>query len=352
MLTHSLPPLCPPWQLDFSQKEPVVVGTTLELTRNIVDLPFPARLPEDRWLELRHRVEDAFASLEREFHLLDGEALAPTVVAALRGWRVFGSREKSPLSVVSPDYRVVVQIGESDHLRLTIHSGGSDPTTALTELQKLDAELEGLLHYAVSLRLGYLSPTIDAVGPGFTVGGTLFLPALHRAGAVVPVEPREPGGIHRSVPAAIITPLSIGESAADSLYQVTVSATPRETEEETLAKLADAVQRLVHYEQQTRGVLLRDHGEDVQDAAYRAWGTLTQARRLDRAEVDQSASLLGLAVASGVADVTTAERAVSLLLYSSDAVVAALAGETTSLREGRAQVVRRQLKMTQENRDV
>lgn len=285
-------------------------------------------------MDLRRRLERAAADLDAPWHILDGDALPRTVGNALTAWHILPAAEGSPSddlsrnhAIVGADVRTIMHTTGVDHLRVVHHAAGTDGAAALAALQVLDSELEAHLHFAVSLRLGYLSPDIDHAGTGLRARALLFLPALHRSGAVVPAHDR-PGHPAPSDTAAV-RPLAIAGQPVDSLYTLTVNGKRSSSEEEVLSQLAEGIRPLVHYECEARQLLLQRHGEEIQDAAYRGWGTLTQARRLERAEMEDLAAMTGFAASAGVLTGTDPRRVLELLFLSSDAVVSFVTEKTS-----------------------
>lgn len=344
MIDHRAPILEPPWQFAGDRRNSVLIGTRVTLHRNLDDLPFPHRMDRDEWMTLRREVERAFMSLSESCTLVDGEAIGTARREILAEWGILSNLFHPPLSIIGSNQKIITQLGYQDHMQIHLFGGGGDAgADLLTPVQALDTALEPMLNFAVSLRLGYLSPRIDAVGPGITLLGILFLPALHRAGTLIPQN------IAQHIPAPMvpenreIKPFRIRSTPVDSLFQIQITSQPGDTEEEMPKKLARAVERLVHYELEGRDALRRDHHDLLQDAAYRAWGTLQHARKLERQECDESASLVALAAMMGLVEEVDPNFALKLPFFSSDEVTAALEPGSEDLTYRRAQLIRRQV---------
>lgn len=341
MIDHRSPLLVPPWKFTGSRPDAVLIGVRVTLHRNLDDLPFPHRMDRDEWMTLRRETERAFMSLRETFSLVDGEAISDARRLVLQEWGVLKSLFHPPLSIIGNQGGLITQLGFQDHLQINVFGGGDAGAQLLGPVQALDTSLESMLNYAVSLRLGYLSPRIDAVGPGITMRGILFLPALYRAGTLVPTRVKEQGNTPAALSEGEMKPFRISSAPVDSLFEVQISSQPGDMEEDMPKKLARAVERLVHYECQGREALLRDHRDQFQDAAYRAWGTLQHARKLERQEVDESATLVALAAMTGLVEEVQPSFALMLPFYSSHEVVAAIEPGEEDVAYRRGQLIRR-----------
>ncbi len=344
MIDHRTPTLEPPWQFANDHRNSVLIGTRVTLHRNLDDLPFPHRMDRDEWMTLRREVERAFMSLPGSFSVVDGEVISTSRRETLTDWGILSSLFHPPLSIVGNDHSIITQLGYQDHMQIHMFGGGADGgADLLTPVQALDTALEPMLNFAVSLRLGYLSPRIDAVGPGITLLGVLFLPALHRAGTLIPQRIPQDKPAPEVPDNCEIKPFRIRSTPVDSLFQIQITSQPGDTEDEMPKKLARAVERLVHYELTGREALRHDHQDLLQDAAYRAWGTLQHARKLERQECDESASLVALAGMMGLVEEVEPNFALRLPFVSSDEVVGAMEPGNEDLAYRRAQLIRRQV---------
>lgn len=336
MLTHAVVPRLEGWFSLGGEDYDVVVATVLNLVRNIEDLPFTDSLASGDALTLRKRVERAFGALPREFQLLDRDALRPEAVRFYNFRGLLLSAAEGAFSILAPDETLAAHVGGEDHLTLSGFAGGWNPAEALQRVRELDSELEEQLSWAVSLRLGYLSPRIETAGTGLTAEAILFLPALRQgAGASVLDEAAEEapaGRSGRTAPISIprerveIRPVAAGAFQESSLYRVRCRARFPEQEEETLALLEETVNRLVHYEREARNRLLDEHRLTVGDAVNRARGLLSSALTLTQEEALAQAALVRLGTVCGFFE-SPGAAAATMLLYAAHDDAVALLGE-------------------------
>lgn len=342
MLKHSIIPGRQGWFSHGGPSYDVVIGTVMRLARNLEDVPFAETLtPEDR-LTLRRRTEHVFERLPEEFLCLDGDAVRAELRAFYRARGVLDAAETGAFSILAPDERMVVQVGGADHLLLSALSGGWEPTEALERVRSLDQTLEKELAYAVSLRLGYLSPRIEAAGTGLTAEALLFLPALFQAADAERSVASVTGDAHDRV---AVVPYGSHSHRNNGLVTLRCAARFPEQEDETVALLEESVERLVHYEREARQVLQRDHLVEFSDAVHRALGTLAHARTLVRDEAVEQAALVRMGAACGLVDRPDSATATEILFAVEDSAVNVLGTDGESNMDiRRAELVRQLLK--------
>ncbi len=335
MIDHTAAPRVSSWySLDGPDRDVVIVSQA-SLNRNIAHIPFSHLLDRAGTLSLRRRVEGVFHHLSGEYVLLDGESMKPSLREFYEDRGMLVSGDSPGYSAVSSDGTVLLRLGTSDHLRLSGFAGGLDLETAQTRVVGLDEELEGHLEYAVSLKLGYLSPDIQRVGTGVMATTLLHLPALeHSEGLNIPEEKgsqrvsinRYGGMVDRN----------------SSLYAVAHIALFGESEGETVTELEDFTRRLVHYEREARKVLLSRHGDELADTTLRALGTLRYARSFSADEATELLSTVRLGVALELIGEVSLSDITDALFVCRESQVATLEmkDDTVSTEAARAALIR------------
>lgn len=347
MLSHSAVPRREGWFSRGGEDYDVVIATCLSLARNVEDLPFPHALTPEDSLTLRKRVEHTFATLPEDYLLLDNDAIRPDLARFYRNRGLLSAAEPGCFSVLAPDDSLTVHLGGDDHLLLAASRGGWDPAGTLVAVQALDRELEEHLSWAVSLRLGYLSPRVETVGTGLIAEAVLFLPALAQGSedgaAVIAVANTVANTAANAAERVAVVPLRAGTLPESSLYRVRCVAHFPEREEDTIALLEESVRRLVHYEREARSVLAGEHRLAVSDAVHRAWGLLGSALALTRQEAVAQSALVRLGAAAGLIESVDIVTATVMLFAADDDAVAILAPpsqEGESLDERRAALMK------------
>ncbi|MEX2445304.1 MAG: hypothetical protein WD492_17025 [Alkalispirochaeta sp.] len=324
MLTHSSTPQRSLWFLPEGPDFDVVVHSEIQLARNLAMIPFPHRMGPSDAVELRKQVERAFQEQDETYHLLDGETVSESSRACYRFRGYFAPEPAPPVAVIHETTKSFVRLSGEDHLEVCARAGGFELHNPRERCDHIDTLLERDLDYAVSLQLGYLGPDIRRVGSGLSAAVYLHLSALEQSDAAGAMDTEKAD--------------SYSMERMGGLYRVSYRAEAGETEEATLAALADYARRLLHYEREARNELVQHHGDAVAEAGHRALGTLLHAQRLDASESAELFNVLRFAVAVGGVQEISLAVATELLLMSHDSQVAAMTeddGSTLDVRRAR-----------------
>ncbi|MDA3949486.1 MAG: hypothetical protein PF508_09675 [Spirochaeta sp.] len=338
MIDHADTPRVSSWYSLTGPDREIVLASQVSLNRNLSDFPFQHLLSDTGVLGLRRAIDAALYALPQEFSLLDGATMTDEVRRFYEERGVLVSGDRPGVAAISPDHDLIVRLGTADHLRISAYCGGFDLNCPREKATDLDRALEEHLDYAVSLKLGYLSPDVKRVGTGLAATNLLHLPAIeHSDGLKLP----EDGAGDR----VVLNRYSRREHDGGSLYAAGYVGEFGESEDEIIGTLADFTGRLLHYEQEARQELLRRHGEELADSAGRALGTLRHARTLSEEESMDLLSVLRLGAQLGIVDDLGDTDVTELLFVAADSQVRILQTDdtTASVDTRRAALMRRLL---------
>jgi len=150
----------------------VVLSTRVRLARNLVDIPFPARLNSEGRHRLVEQVLQAAHSspslasaatigltdakkIERQF-LMERHLISPEMVVE--------DQERAVL--IAPGQEITLMINEEDHLRLQSFAAGLALRDAYAKADRVDTELGERLPYAFDAEWGFCTRCPTNMGPG------------------------------------------------------------------------------------------------------------------------------------------------------------------------------------------
>ena len=305
-----------------------VLSARVRLGRNLSGIRFSHKMDDHDRLELRRRVETAFSALHADFIVLDAETMEPAERAFYQYRGLLGAATR--LTVLQNDGLGFVRIPDDDHLGLYATCAGLDLSRAHQTAAALDAELEHQLSYAVSLRLGYLGPNVLGVGSAVTAAVMLHLPALQleQGTPVIPI------GDDLRLKAA-------GPEGA-AMYVLEIANRNRGDHEGLIQALGEQAEALVDYERDARQRVIAERRGELEDATYRALGTLRHARRLSIVEAYNALGLLRFGMIGGLLPGDGLDRVTELLFSVHESQVQILVAET-DIDQARAKLVREAL---------
>ncbi|MCX5786670.1 MAG: hypothetical protein NTX59_13395 [Elusimicrobia bacterium] len=197
--------------------------------------------------------------------------------------------------VISGDESLSVMVNEEDHLRVQSIVAGLAIEEAFAAAEKLESSLGRILPYACSDKFGCLTASPANAGTGLRVSCLAHLPALSRLGYI-------PETLE-SLSSLGVTARGIygeGTYILGDFYQISNAVCLGKSEEEFCRSLDRAIKNLISREISARETLLK--GGDrlkTEDAVYRAYGMLKNARLMSYQEFMRHVSLVRLGLAMG-----------------------------------------------------
>lgn len=281
----------------------VVLSSRVRLARNLRGVPFPTQARQDECMRICDDIRRACGKASRLTapFFLDMGVLTPLDKTVLKERRLISQElaEKGEGSglIVSSDEHTAIMVNEEDHLRLQGITTGDDLISVWRRIDAVDTQLESLVSYAVSPRLGYLTSCPSNVGTGLRASVMCHLPGLQLTGEVDAVV----RGLNR-IGLAVRGLFGEGSEACGNMYQVSNQKTLGQSEEHIMTFLQDVIREVVGHERNARARLMESRGTRtvVYDRIGRSFGILSNARVMSSGEMVELLSLLRLGVEFGI----------------------------------------------------
>ena len=305
----------PMWEPDRNTTGGVVVGSIVRMVRNLPDHPFPGWSTAESRAEVADKVIPAIKNIrgfksaftaemtslsygERRA-LLTRKQLTPCMAARQDGCYVLIPRSR-PL---------VFMVNEEEHLVVHHFQNGLDFDSGLDALFQLDSLLQQELKFAYQGQHGYLTSIPSEAGDGLQLYCLLHLPALTTANMMNQVT-KALEKLHVS-----ISPyFSDAQDDTGHLFVLFSIPGPEDSIDEMMDAFLDVVDHIVLRELQVRRKLLAEPGLHLQDTIARAYGLLTNCRRLSIKELRDAVSLLRLGTLMGIVTWEEEEREILIAL--------------------------------------
>jgi protein arginine kinase len=345
MLKSSLINQAPPL-FGKGPEEDVVFGSRVRLARNLAAYPFPGRAGNGELLMALNEVRAACS---------EPSPLGPLkwcnlweIEPNIRHWFV-EQHVVSPALVSHPLHRGVayredglisVMINEEDHLRLQAMRPGLDLAAAYEDADLLDDWLGERVDFAFDAALGFLATHVANLGTGMRASVMCHLPALamtdrleqvFQAAGQLGITIR---GLHGE-----------GSEGKGDLFQVSNQFGLGWREEEIVRNVIAVARHLVHAERTARQTLIRERKAELEDQAWRAYGTLKFARLISANEAMSLLSRVRLGQLLGVLKNVDVPTVKALMVVVQPAVLETLLGPSRDSRPDgrRAQFIRQTL---------
>ncbi|CAN5353801.1 protein arginine kinase [soil metagenome] len=300
----SIPPSlinqAPHWIEEPAPFSGVVMSSRARYARNVADHLFAPHSQPSVLAQVREEVAEAISNnpFFEPFHCLEMTEVTGAERTFLKEARLISKEMErggaSRAVYVAPDFKCSIMVNEEDHLRLQCLEPGLQISRVQETLAKMEEELGAVLRFAFHDQLGYLTACPTNVGTGLRVSVMMHLPGLT---------------LQREVEAAMAGLAKMGltsrgfhgensENTGD-FYQVSNEVTLGEPVAEIEEKLRQVASAILEREREARSLLISKGGIAVQDAVWRSFGVLANARKIDSGEAMKLLSRVRLGIDEG-----------------------------------------------------
>ncbi len=288
------------WYTNNAPENEVVVSTRIRLARNLSGIPFPSRMTDSQFDELKARVKSAICESNTPFakslKYIDMSAVPENEIMAMVERHIispeFAENPQKKAIILSDDESISVMVGEEDHIRIQIILGGFQLEKAYNIAEELDTLLYDKLHFAFDSSLGFLTECPTNLGTGLRASVMLHLPVCESTGEIATLSANV-GKIGFTVRGMY----GEGSNSSAGLYQISNQITLGLSEKNAIDNLKIITTQLIEKEQNARKQLDR---LTVEDAVFRALGTLKFCRSLCGSEMMNLLSMIKLGIEMGI----------------------------------------------------
>ena len=277
----------------------LVVSSRVRLARNLESLPFKTKM--------KGAFDDLAATIKthnKDFVSTYTSDLAPEMANALFEQHLI-SREflanKSNSIIVANDVsaknpnKVIVMLGEEDHIRIQSMQVGFGLDNAYTNAKKIADDLQANHDIAWRKELGYLTSCPTNLGTGMRASVMLFLPALTITGEMQVI-----AGQLSNQHLTIRGVYGEGSDATGYMYQISNQGCFGYTEKQILEMVKSVTVQIARLEIKAQATLYRRNAEQTIDAVMRAWGLLTNAYMISSTEAVENLAMLKIGANLGI----------------------------------------------------
>lgn len=309
------------WLAGTGPENDIAICTRVRVARNVQGFAFSPRLDGAAALQLYDLVRQRLgqAELPEPVKIVDLRPIEE-LDRSLLVERHLISRELAasarPAGVAIDDAEsVAIMINEEDHLRVQLFASGLQPDAVWQRCERLDDALMQRLPLAWSEEFGFLTSCPTNTGTGLRLSVMLHLPGL-----VWSEEIDKATNVAQKIHLAVRGLYGEGSRALGDFYQVSNQITLGRDEQQIRDDVMLAVGRIVQWEREVRGALLRGVARvRTLDRVHRALGTLERAQILTSEEALGCLSALRFGIQTELLDGFTIAAVNQALLLSQPA---------------------------------
>lgn len=306
------------WYLQNGKESDVVVSSRIRLARNLSNFPFVTKQTKESRNKLEETVKEIVTSLGynlkfvklqdmdeiTKMSLLEKHLVSPNFVM---------NKENAGAMLINDDENISVMINEEDHLRIQVMTSGLDIENLMNFSIELDEKIGELLPYAYNEKYGFLTSCPTNVGTGLRASVMVHLSGLEKTGNINKIlEVINNFGMNiRGI-------YGEGSKVAANMYQISNKQTLGISEAEIVKNLKLITEKIIEQERLARKILARDSVE-LEDKVYRAYGILTNAKKISSEEARDLLSEVKLGTDLGIIQELTDLKVKKLELYTKPA---------------------------------
>ena len=223
------------------------------------------------------------------------------------------NKEDTGAMLINDDENISVMINEEDHLRIQVMTSGLDIENLMNFSTELDEKIGKVLPYAYHEKYGFLTSCPTNVGTALRASVMVHLPGLEKTGNINKIlEVINNFGMNiRGI-------YGEGSKVAANMYQISNKQTLGISENEIVKNLKLITEKIIEQERLARKILARDSIE-LEDKVYRAYGILTNAKKISSEEARDLLSEVKLGTDLGIIQELTDLKVKKLELYTKPA---------------------------------
>lgn len=330
------------WYLQTGNDSDVVLSTRIRFARNIKELPFISKCTKKDLDEILRITENAINKLGyglKFFKLkdLDDITKLSLIEKHLVSPEFILKRNDTGAIVINDDENICMMINEEDHIRMQAMSAGLDFENTLNLLLEIDEKQEALLNYAYSNKYGFLTSCPTNAGTGMRASVMVHLPALTQTNNIGKVL-----NIVNSFDMNIRGVYGEGSKSQGNMYQISNKQTLGISEKEIIKNLKVIIDKVVEQERLARKLLAKNQIE-LEDNVYRAFGVLSNCKKITSEECKNLISKVRLGTDLGIIKEITDLKVNKLETYTKPGNLQKYLGEKLEVYERdikRAEVIK------------
>lgn len=305
------------WYLETTNED-AVISTRVRLARNISGIPFINKITKENANNIINIVKEAIQNTNYGLKVMLLKDMNDITKLSLVEKHIISPEfalNKSEIGAIAinDEENICIMINEEDHLRIQVFSAGLNLDNALTLAVDIEENIGKKINYAYNERYGFLTSCPSNVGTGLRVSVMMHLPALTKTRNIEKVL-----NVVNGFGMNIRGIYGEGTNSKGNIYQISNKQTLGIQEQETIGNLKSITDRVIEQEKLARKILAKEAIE-LADKVYRAYGLLTNCKKISSDECMLLLSEIRLGVNLGIINEITEATLNELEIYTKPA---------------------------------
>ena len=223
--------------------------------------------------------------------------------------------------MINDEENICIMVNEEDHLRIQVFTAGFELENLVGLISEIDDKLSELVNYAYDEKFGYLTACPTNVGTAMRISIMCHLPALTIT-----------GNINKVLRAVNNFGMNIrgiygeGSESKGDVYQIFNNQSLGLSEKEIMKNVRTITEKIIEQERLARKNLTKKP-IDLEDRVYRAYGLLTNSRKLSSDECKRLLSDVKLGTDLGIINEINDAKVKKLEIYTQPGNLQKYSGE-------------------------
>ena len=313
------------WYLETTNED-AVISTRIRLARNISGIPFMSKISNEEANNVINIVKEAVQNSNyglKVMYLKDMDDITKLSLVEKHIVSPEFALNKNEIGAIAinDEENICIMLNEEDHLRIQVFSAGLNLENALNLAIEIEQNIGKKVNYAYNEKYGYLTSCPSNVGTGLRTSVMMHLPALTKTRNIEKVL-----NVVNGFGMNIRGIYGEGTNSKGNIYQISNKQTLGITEEETSKNLKSITDKVIEQEKLARKILTKE-GIELEDKVYRAYGLLTNCKKISSDECMSLLSEIRLGVNLGIINEITEAKLNKLEIYTKPANLQKMLGQ-------------------------
>ena len=322
----------------------IAITSRIRLARNLKNHKFPINMTEAESNCIIQEINNAVNNHDKDYKLTYMKELSDVKKNSLIENHIISpalaNKNDEGAFLLSPDQKTSVMINEEDHIRIQTIEDGLSLKECWKICNEVDDVIEENVEYAFDRELGYITACPTNIGTGMRASVMLHLPALSITNQIDKLL----YGVSQ-LGVAVRGVYGEGTKSIGHLYQISNQGTLGASEETLIDKINQIVMQIIDKEKNTREHLFKNNYDELEDDFYRAYGLLTNARKITVDEAMKLLSLIKLGSEMGITPMVKGKNIYQLMIWIQPNNISTIEAELSPKERNkkRAEIIRREL---------
>jgi protein arginine kinase len=287
------------WYLQNGKDSDVVISSRIRFARNLCEFPFMTKADKSAKQKVAKKIKEItqqvgyglkFINLKdideiTKMTLVEKHLISPNFIK---------NNDETGAMLINDDENISVMINEEDHLRIQVMNSGFDVENLMNLAIEVDEKIGSLVNYAYSEKYGFLTACPTNVGTGLRVSVMVHLPGLAKTGNIGKIL-----DVINNFGMNIRGVYGEGSKAEGDMYQISNKQTLGVSEKDVVKNLKLITDKIIEQERLARKILAKNSIE-LEDSVYRAYGILSNAKKISSNEAIKLLSEVKLGTDLGI----------------------------------------------------